>query len=111
MKSRDLDRKFTPDIARARWGGVLEPPSTLSPLRAIVCGAKTRKGQPCQAKAIPGKMRCKFHGGASTRPRTDDGKARIAEAQRRRWAAHKASKKKTQKLVSTETQAIKNCCE
>jgi hypothetical protein len=33
-----------------------------------------------------GKRRCCFHGGLSTGPRTDGGKARIAEVQRRRWA-------------------------
>jgi ABC transporter substrate binding protein len=31
--------------------------------------------------------RCRFHGGLSTGPKTAEGKARIAEAQRRRWAA------------------------
>jgi transcriptional regulator with XRE-family HTH domain len=50
------------------------------------CGARSRKGKPCRAKALPGKTRCKFHGGASTGPRTAEGKARIAEAQRKRWA-------------------------
>lgn len=49
------------------------------------CGAKTRKGTPCHAKPIPGKARCKFHGGLSTGPKTPEGRARIAEAQRRRW--------------------------
>jgi hypothetical protein len=50
------------------------------------CGAKNRKGQPCAARAIPGKRRCRFHGGLSTGPKTADGRARIAAAQRRRWA-------------------------
>lgn len=56
------------------------------------CGARTRKGTPCRAKALPGKTRCKFHGGASTGPRTAEGRARIAEAQRKRWAAWRAAK-------------------
>lgn len=56
------------------------------------CGARTRKGKPCGARAIPGKRRCKFHGGASTGPQTTEGKARIAEAQRRRWTAWRADK-------------------
>jgi hypothetical protein len=51
------------------------------------CGARTRKGVPCRAVVLPGKTRCKFHGGASTGPRTVEGRARIAEAQRNRWAA------------------------
>jgi len=28
------------------------------------CGAKTRKGTPCQAPAVTGKKRCRMHGGA-----------------------------------------------
>ena len=50
------------------------------------CGAMTRKGKPCRARAMPGKKRCKYHGGASTGPKTAEGRKRIAEAQRRRWA-------------------------
>lgn len=55
--------------------------------RRVLCGAKTRKGQPCRNKSEPGKRRCKFHGGKSTGPRTAEGRARIAAAQRLRWAA------------------------
>jgi len=29
------------------------------------CGAKTRKGAPCQAPAVAGKRRCRLHGGAA----------------------------------------------
>jgi uncharacterized protein YjcR len=29
------------------------------------CGAKTRKGTPCQAPAVAGKSRCRMHGGAA----------------------------------------------
>jgi hypothetical protein len=50
------------------------------------CGALTRKGTACRAKAINGKGRCKFHGGMSTGPKTPEGRERIAEAQRRRWS-------------------------
>ena len=50
------------------------------------CGAKTRKGVPCLVRVEPGKRRCRFHGGLSTGPRTAEGKARIAAAQRMRWA-------------------------
>ena len=43
----------------------------------VICGAKRRRdGQPCQALSIPGKQRCKWHGGASTGPKTDAGRAR-----------------------------------
>lgn len=49
------------------------------------CGAKTRTGQACQMKVVPGKKRCRLHGGLSTGPKTKAGRARIAEAQRLRW--------------------------
>src|SRR5260370_25761573 len=42
------------------------------------CCAKTRAGAPCIMRVVPGKRRCRF-------PRTKAGRARIAEAQRRRW--------------------------
>lgn len=48
------------------------------------CGALTRAGTPCQARALPGKRRCRFHGGLSTGPRTAEGRAAIAESNRRR---------------------------
>lgn len=35
------------------------------PMRASPrCGAKTRKGTPCQSPAVAGKKRCRMHGGA-----------------------------------------------
>ena len=52
-----------------------------------LCGAKTRAGGSCQCKVIPGKRRCKFHGGMSTGAKTAEGRARIAAAQRKRWQA------------------------
>ncbi len=43
----------------------------------VICGAKRRRdGQPCQGLSVPGKQRCKWHGGASTGPKTDEGRAR-----------------------------------
>ncbi len=51
---------------------------------SVLCGARTRKDQPCRNMSDPGRSRCKFHGGRSTGPRTAEGRARIAEAQRRR---------------------------
>lgn len=53
--------------------------------RRVICGAKTRKGQPCRNKSEPGRLRCKFHGGLSTGPKTIEGRKRIADAQRLRW--------------------------
>lgn len=52
----------------------------------VRCGAKTRKGTRCRLLSEAGRRRCKFHGGMSTGPRTIEGRERIAEAQRKRWA-------------------------
>ena len=51
-----------------------------------ICGARNRRGEACVVRVEPGKRRCRFHDGLSTGPRTSEGKAGIAEAQRRRWA-------------------------
>ena len=53
------------------------------PLRGEKCEAKTRKGTPCQCKALVN-GRCKFHGGKSTGPKTAEGKMKSA-ANLRRW--------------------------
>lgn len=57
------------------------------------CGARCRDGHPCRALAVwlpgdsaPRNGRCRMHGGLSTGPRTPEGKAAIAESNRRRWA-------------------------
>jgi hypothetical protein len=96
----DLLKSLTPVPSRRRWGnfsaytrawgGVLSAPRRLPAPKQ--CGATTRKGAPCKAKPLPGKRRCKFHGGLSTGPKTPEGRERIAEAQRRRWARWRASK-------------------
>lgn len=48
------------------------------------CGANTRKSTKCRAQALPGKARCKLHGGLSTGPKTAQGRKRIIEAQKKR---------------------------
>jgi hypothetical protein len=63
-----------------------EERARLRELRRQPCGAKTRAGHPCQRKGTGRGGRCLNHGGGSTGPRTDEGRQRIAEAQRRRWA-------------------------
>lgn len=60
--------------------------------RRVPCGALTRKGRPCRALSEPGRRRCRFHGGRSTGPKTAEGKARIAAAQRQRWARWRAER-------------------
>jgi hypothetical protein len=41
------------------------------------CGARTRKGTPCQRPARLPVGRCRLHGGSSTGPRTKAGLARL----------------------------------
>jgi hypothetical protein len=43
------------------------------------CGAKTRRGTPCQCPAMAN-GRCRLHGGLSTGPKTAEGIARIQRA-------------------------------
>lgn len=71
--------------AHARLGVLAEAQSEFTAGGRTVCGAKTRRGTPCVAKAVRGKKRCRIHGGLSTGPRTKEGRARISKAQRRRW--------------------------
>lgn len=49
------------------------------------CGARTRAGGECAMRVEPGRHRCRLHGGRSTGPKTAEGKALVAEAQRARW--------------------------
>ncbi|WP_439670788.1 HGGxSTG domain-containing protein [Cupriavidus necator] len=45
------------------------------------CAAKSkRSGGQCRQPAMKGKRVCRFHGGLSTGPKTDAGKARCAQA-------------------------------
>ncbi len=59
------------------------------PHSAPRCGARNRRGAPCQAPALRGKRRCRLHGGHSTGPRTLEGLARLraATTQHGRWSA------------------------
>ncbi|MGA0613325.1 HGGxSTG domain-containing protein [Paracoccus sp. KR1-242] len=71
--------------------------ATEAQMKRQTCGAMTRKGFECMLKSEPGKQRCRLHGGLSTGPTTAEGKARIAEAQRKRWAQHKCRIEKPEK--------------
>lgn len=52
--------------------------------KVLRCGARTRKGTPCQCKPVQGKLRCGLHGGKSTGPKTEAGREAIRESNRRR---------------------------
>ena len=63
--------------AQANKSGSL---STMANQARVICGARRRRdGEPCQGLSVPGRQRCKWHGGASTGPRTDEGRARSME--------------------------------
>ena len=47
--------------------------------KAARCGAKNRRGLPCQQPAMKN-GRCRLHGGKSTGARTPEGRRRIAQA-------------------------------
>jgi hypothetical protein len=48
-----------------------------------------------------GRARCRFHGGLSTGPKIAGGRARIAEAQRRRWREYRPKSKRNAGPVLT----------
>ena len=56
------------------------PPTPPFPdeLMGLTWGAKTRAGTPCKLASIYRNGRCKFHGGLSTGPKTEEGKKRSA---------------------------------
>ncbi len=54
------------------------------------CGARTRAGHPCKRKGNGAGGRCANHGGASTGPRSKEGRARISRAQKKRWRKWRA---------------------
>lgn len=59
------------------------------------CGARTRKGTPCAATVClrpdgSAAKRCKLHGGKSTGPKSPEGRAAIAESNRRRRHSDRA---------------------
>lgn len=66
----------------------------------LLCGAKCRSGNPCQAKVVvdsktsqPINGRCRMHGGLSTGAKTQEGKDRSKEAARRGMLAYWAKKR------------------
>lgn len=90
-----------PARARASWGVTVDdvgadktqtntlrwsaPSQTIKRIDEGVCGAKTRSGRACRRPGLGRGGRCVNHGGLSTGPRSDEGRLRIAEAQKRRW--------------------------
>lgn len=48
-------------------------------LRGLTCGARKRDGTLCRSTTLCANGRCKFHGGASTGPRSPEGRKRALE--------------------------------
>ena len=66
-----------PHNQRRGWLKNGNPPGDF--LKAPRCGAKTRRGTPCQCPAMPS-GRCRLHGGLSTGPKTRAGIERVRQA-------------------------------
>lgn len=77
--------EFSDTSARANDSGLCHPPKgaaqdSRGSMARVPCGARRRRdGLPCQALSVPGKRRCKWHGGCSTGPKTEQG-LRIARS-------------------------------
>ena len=74
--------------------------------RAARCGAKTRRGTPCQCPAM-GNGRCRLHGGLSTGPKTAEGIARI----RRAVTKHGNYSKRTKAERAEYRELLRSCRE
>lgn len=70
-------QKVVADAWAARGYGFPPPrfPAFPEALRGLCCGAKTRAGTPCKLTAVFLNGRCKLHGGLSTGPTSEAGKA------------------------------------
>jgi hypothetical protein len=92
-EARQHERDLKKGARSARWLAVLEQRAAKATARDVVrklkerpCCAKTRSGTSCKRRGLGRGGRCANHGGLSTGPRTLEGRQRIAEAQRKRWA-------------------------
>lgn len=72
-----------------------------------ICLAKTRSGNPCQRAGNSKNGRCHLHGGKSTGPKTDEGRARIAVAQFKHGRRSKAFVE-AQRANNAQRRAIKH---
>ena len=77
------------------------------------CGAKTRSGSPCKRPANKQKGRCRLHGGASTGPKTNEGKAIIARSNTKhgRYTKAKLAERKRQAMITKELWARRKMIE
>jgi len=74
VETGPLPGDWLPPLPGSTWRGV--PPDYKGDDPRL-CNARTQSGRPCRALKLPGRKRCKWHGGLSTGPRTPEGKARV----------------------------------
>jgi hypothetical protein len=85
-----------PREQRRGWLKNGNPPGDFS--KAPRCGAKNRRGTPCQAPAMKN-GRCRLHGGKSTGPRTPEGLERMRKA-KTKHGLYAAEAKELRRLVN-----------
>lgn len=76
---KDYWRGYREHTENPNWPNNGEYPPVPDALHGLTCGAKTRAGTPCKRVDLHWNGRCKFHGGLSTGPTTDVGKAQARE--------------------------------
>ena len=75
------------------------------------CEAHTRKGTPCQRPGSKQNGRCKFHGGRSTGPRTEDGLARLTASKTTHGRTSKAERAKAKHRAEVGRQVMREVAE
>lgn len=75
---RDAAKRMAKAIAAGvpEWELAAHNSMDFAPFADLRCGARTRNGHPCKRKDLYRSGRCRMHGGMSTGPRTEAGKAR-----------------------------------
>lgn len=63
--------------------GRTDYPPVPEDLHDLCCGARTRAGTPCKMRGLFRSGRCKLHGGLSTGPKSEAGKAKSAQNAKR----------------------------
>jgi hypothetical protein len=86
--TRAIDRANLPILATM---ALIEGKPCTAPERKI-CGARTRTGAPCKRKPVPGKKRCRNHGGLNRSDRTPQGRINAGKGLREWHAARRAAK-------------------
>ncbi len=91
--------------AYAAWeAGCTNYPSLPDELHDLRCGAKTRAGTPCRMKILFGNGRCKLHGGLSSGPKSEAGKARSSQ----NWRGSKFNDEPHEILKKPDFQEFQN---